>query len=199
VGTGRIEAFSDGVIAVIITIMVLELKPPHETTLAGLWSIAPSFAIYGLSFVVVAAFWVNHHHLLLAARRPDPLYMWSNINLLFWLSLVPFVTAYLGEHRDAPLALALYGAVLSISSLSFVWLTYAVLRHHDRMERAEFTRLNLKGIASIGLYAAAAPLAYVSIYASYAIFVLIPVSYFLPDRKLVDIFAEPIPEEPSDP
>ncbi len=194
-GTSRIEAFSDGVIAVIITIMVLDLKPPHETTLAGLWAIAPSFAIYGLSFIVVAAFWVNHHHLLLAARRPDPLYMWSNINLLFWLSLIPFVTAYLGEHREAPLALACYAAVLSTASFSFLYLTWAVLRHHPPAERAEFGRLRLKGVVSGALYAAAAPLAYVSIYASYLVFVLIPISYFLPDRKLVDAFAEPATNE----
>jgi uncharacterized membrane protein len=195
VGTSRIEAFSDGVIAVIITIMVLDLKPPHETTLAGLWAIAPSFAIYGLSFIVVAAFWVNHHHLLLAARRPDPLYMWSNINLLFWLSLIPFVTAYLGEHREAPLAVAFYAAVLSIASFSFLYLTWAVLRHHPPAERAGFGRLSFKGVLSGALYAAAAPLAYVSIYASYAVFVLIPISYFLPDRKLVDAFAEPAAAE----
>src|SRR5271166_3501798 len=111
-GTNRIEAFSDGVIAVIITIMVLEMKVPRDTTLTSLLGIAPQFLAYLLSFLVVAIMWVNHHHLLHAARRADARLLWSNNNLLFWMSLIPFVTAYMGDHFRDPRAVALYGVVL---------------------------------------------------------------------------------------
>ena len=106
-GTGRIEAFSDGVIAVIITIMVLELKVPRDTTLTSLFTVLPQFLAYVLSFIVVAIMWVNHHHLLHAARRADARLLWSNNNLLFWMSLVPFVTAYMGNNHRDPRAVAL--------------------------------------------------------------------------------------------
>src|ERR1700740_1075926 len=121
-GTNRIEAFSDGVIAVIITIMVLELKVPRDTTLTSLLSIAPQFLSYVLSFLVIAIMWVNHHHLIHAASHADARLLWANNNLLFWMSLVPllfwmslvpFVTAYMGNHHRDPRAVALYGAILS--------------------------------------------------------------------------------------
>src|SRR5271170_2008946 len=118
-GTGRIEAFSDGVIAVIITIMVLELRVPADPSMAALLRQAPVFCSYGLSFIVVAILWVNHHHLLHAAKRADAALLWANNNLLFWMSLIPFVTAYMGQNHRSALAVAMYGAVLAITATSF--------------------------------------------------------------------------------
>src|SRR5271155_1963281 len=129
-GTNRLEAFSDGVIAVIITIMVLELKVPRDTTLASLRSLGPQFLSYVLSFLVVAIMWVNHHHLLRSARRADARLLWSNNILLFWMSLVPFVTAFMGNSPHDPRAVALYGIVLTLCSISFVLLRTVIAQHH---------------------------------------------------------------------
>src|SRR5262245_49332733 len=115
----RLEAFSDGVIAIIITIMVLELKVPHDHSLAGLLAVWPVFSSYVLSFVVVAIYWVNHHHLIHLVKRVNAAVMWSNMNLLLWLSLMPFVTAFLGESHGTPLAVALYGALSALCGISY--------------------------------------------------------------------------------
>jgi uncharacterized membrane protein len=130
IGTNRLEAFSDGVIAVIITIMVLELKVPRDTTLVSLRGVLPQFLSYLLSFLVVAIMWVNHHHMLHSARRADARLLWSNNTLLFWMSLVPFVTAYMGNNWRDPRAVALYGVVLSLCSVSFAVLRSAIIQHH---------------------------------------------------------------------
>ena len=108
-GTGRVEAFSDGVIAIIITIMVLELKVPHDTSASALLDLTPVFLSYLMSFLIVAIMWVNHHHLLHTALRADAALLWTNNLLLFWMSLIPFVTGYMGENHTAPLAVAMYG------------------------------------------------------------------------------------------
>jgi uncharacterized membrane protein len=187
-GMPRVEAFSDGVIAVIITIMVLEIKPPHDATFAALRAIWPSLAIYALSFALVAAFWVNHHHMLHAAKHADPALMWSNMTLLFFISLLPFVTAYTGEHVGAPLPVVAYGAVLTLTSLSFAWLLRNVADHNsdDPRRVADFQRISRKSYFANSLYVLSMPLAFVSIYISYAIFVFVPLIYVLPDRNLVD-------------
>jgi len=187
-GTARIEAFSDGVIAVIITIMVLELKVPPNARWETLIAIMPGVLIYALSFVVVAIFWVNHHHLLHAAHHAGTELLWSNIVLLFCMSLVPFVTAYLAQERGAPPALVSYALVLGATSAAFAWLIAAVARHHidDPMRSAHFARMRTKARWVILLYALSVPSAYLSSYLSYAIFVLIPALYFLPDRKLIE-------------
>src|SRR6516164_7618490 len=160
-GTSRLEAFSDGVIAVIITIMVLELKVPRDTTLTSLLGILPQFLAYLLSFVVVAIMWVNHHHMLHIARRADARLLWSNNNLLFWMSLVPFVTAYMGNNYRDPRAVALYGAVLFCCGASFSFLRAAIFRHHrDNEEMSRYHQaVQLKNIFSAGLYALSVPLA----------------------------------------
>jgi len=189
VKTSRLEAFSDRVIAVIITIMVLELKVPHVPTLEALLAEASSFSVYGLSFMVVAIMWVNHHHLIDKARHADPALLWSNNNLLFWMSLIPFVTAYLGENCHSPLAVAVYGAVMTLSSGGFV-LLQSVLARQDRSDairKLQFERMMQKSIASMSTYALSIPLAFVSVYASFAIFVIIPLIYFWPDRKSASI------------
>jgi uncharacterized membrane protein len=185
-GTGRIEAFSDGVIAVIITIMVLELKVPRDTTLTSLRSIAPQFLAYLLSFLVVAIMWVNHHHLLHVARHADARLMWSNNNLLFWMSLVPFVTAYMGNNHRDPRAVALYGAVLFMCGSAFGILRAAIASHHrDNQDMVRYHRhTQAKNLVSAALYAASVPLAFVDVRISYLIFALVALSYFLPERKL---------------
>jgi uncharacterized membrane protein len=187
-GTNRIEAFSDGVIAVIITIMVLELKLPRDTTLTSLRSIAPQFLAYLLSFLVVAIMWVNHHHLLHAARHADARLLWSNNNLLFWMSLVPFVTAYMGNNHRDPRAVALYGAILFLCGLAFAILRAAIARHHrDNEDLVRYHhRTQTKNVFSIVLYAASIPLAFINIWISFSIFAFVAVSYFLPERKLAE-------------
>lgn len=183
--TSRLEAFSDGVIAVIITIMVLELKAPHTGKLEALMSVAPSLLVYALSFVLVAIMWVNHHQLIEKARHADAALLWSNNLLLFWMSLIPFVTAYLGENSHEPLAVAVYGAVLVFACGAFL-LVQVVLGSQnasDAARKIEFRRSHRKAIFSITCYSASVALAFVSVYASFTIFVIIPLLYFWPERK----------------
>jgi uncharacterized membrane protein len=187
-GTNRIEAFSDGVIAVIITVMVLELKVPRDTALTSLLSLAPQFLSYLLSFLVVAIMWVNHHHMLHAARHADARLLWANNNLLFWMSLVPFVTAYMGNNPRDPRAVALYGAVLSFCSLAFAFLRAVIARHHrDNPEMHLYHgRVQRKNLFSMVLYVASVPLAFIDVRISFFIFAFVALSYFLPERKLAE-------------
>ena len=181
----RLEAFSDGVIAIIVTIMVLELKAPHEPTTAALLEVAPIFLFYILSFVVVAAMWVNHHYLIHLVKAVSPKLLWVNNVLLFWMSLIPFVTDYMGENHDVPLAVAAYGVVLTLTSLAYTWL-HSVVAQQDQgdPELAKHHQDNVRQASvSTVLYALSVPLAFVSVYVSFAIFVLIPVIYFLPRRQ----------------
>ena len=183
--TGRLEAFSDGVIAVIITIMVLELKVPHEGSLQALMGVVPSLLVYGLSFAVVAIMWVNHHHFIARAVRADACLLWSNNNLLFWMSLIPFVTGYLGENCHAPLAVAVYGAAFVLTSAAFLLLQFALARQDpsDVKRRAEIRVWKRKAIFAIACYAASVGLAFISVDASFGVFVFIPMMYFWPERK----------------
>jgi len=183
--TGRLEAFSDGVIAVIITIMVLELKVPHTPDLAALETVVPSLLVYGLSFAVVAIMWVNHHVMLEKARRAEPALLWANNNLLFWMSLIPFSTAYLGQNCHEKLAVALYGAVMAFACGAFLLLQTTLARQEpeDAARQILFRRLNRKAMASIASYLASTILAFWSIDASFAIFVIIPMLYFWPEHK----------------
>jgi uncharacterized membrane protein len=184
--TGRLEAFSDGVIAIIVTIMVLDLRAPSQPTLAALWKVAPAFISYGLSFLVVAIMWVNHHHLIHAVHGVTARLLWTNIYLLFWMSLVPFVTDYLGKNYRVPMAVALYGLDLVLCSSAFYFLRMILLEQdrHDSGLAEYHASIQRKNAYSAGLYLATVPLAYVSIYASYFIFALIPATYFLPEKKL---------------
>lgn len=184
--TSRLEAFSDGVIAIIVTIMVLELRAPAQPTWRALMKVAPIFMSYGLSFLVVAIMWVNHHHLIHAVRHVTARLLWSNLNLLFWMSLIPFVTDFAGKNPREPMAVALYGLDLALCGSSFYLLRTELVRqegsdgnlrdYHDGMQR--------KNAFSAGLYLLSVPLAYVSIYASFFIFALIPALYFLPEKRL---------------
>jgi uncharacterized membrane protein len=187
-GTGRLEAFSDGVIAVIITIMVLELKLPRDTDLGSLRSVIPQLLSYLLSFVVVAIMWVNHHHFLRSARRADARLLWSNNFLLFWMSLVPFVTALIGSHSHDPRSVALYGIVMCFCSIAFAMVRSAIGQHHrDNPEVLLYHRdMWRKNVYSLLLYVLAVVMAFVDVRVSYAIFVFVALSYFLPERKIPD-------------
>ena len=184
--TSRLEAFSDGVIAIIVTIMVLELRAPSQPTWRALLRVAPIFVSYGLSFLVVAIMWVNHHHLIHAVREVSARLLWSNLNLLFWMSLVPFVTDFVGKNYRQPMAVAIYGVDLGLCGVAFYLLRTELIRQHSAdTDLLEYhAGIQKKNIFSAFLYLSAAPLAYVSIYVSFFIFALIPAMYFLPEKKL---------------
>ena len=184
--TSRLEAFSDGVIAIIVTIMVLELRPPSQPTLQALLQISPLLLSYALSFLVVAIMWVNHHHMIHSVHNFTAALLWSNLNLLFWMSFVPFVTGYLGKNHREPLAVALYGLNLGLCACAFTLLRIEMIRQHrhDANLSEHHSRMQKKNTFSAFLYFSTIPLAYVSIYASYFIFVLLPAMYFLPEKRL---------------
>jgi uncharacterized membrane protein len=186
VGTGRVEAFSDGVIAVIITIMVLDLKVPQDATSPALAASAPGFAIYALSFAVVGIFWINHHHLLQTAVRADAKLLWSNLGVLFVLSIVPFVTAYVASAQGKPLPLSCYAVTLALASAAFVCLGFVVSGQNAdaAVGRARFRPFLKKGATVATLYLLSVPLSFVSPWFAYAIFIVIPILYVLPDRNL---------------
>ena len=187
--TSRLEAFSDGVIAIIVTIMVLELRAPAQPTWPALLKVAPVFISYGLSFLIVAIMWVNHHHMIHVVRQVTARLLWANMNLLFWMSLVPFVTEFVGKYYRAPMAVALYGLDLSLCSSAFYLLRSELVRQesHDLEMRDYHLSVQRKNALSFALYSSSVPLAYVSVYASYFVFVLIPALYFLPEKKLAAI------------
>jgi uncharacterized membrane protein len=184
--TNRLEAFSDGVIAIIITIMVLELRAPAEPTLAALANLAPEFLTYALSFLIAAIMWVNHHHFVHGVRTVTARLLWSNLFLLFWMSLIPFVTEFVSKNFREPLAVALYGLDLFLCSTGFALLRQELIRQnrHDPVLTKYHRTMARKNTLANGLYLLSVPLAYVSIYASFFIFVLIPATYFLPEKTL---------------
>ena len=181
----RLEAFSDGVVAIIITIMVLELRAPHGTALTDLRPLVPVFLSYLLSFVYVGIYWNNHHHLLHAAREVNGWILWANLHLLFWLSLFPFATAWVGENPGESGPAACYGVVLLMASIAYPILERALIAHHGRdsaIERA--LRRNRREWVSISAYACAIPLAFVSPWLSHALYVAVALAWFLPDRRI---------------
>ncbi|MGL4550780.1 MAG: TMEM175 family protein [Gemmataceae bacterium] len=184
--TGRLEAFSDGVLAIVLTIMVLELKVPKNAErlidLAPLW---PVFLSYVLSFIYVGIYWNNHHHLLKAARRISGGAMWANMHLLFWLSLVPFVTGWMGENRFAPAPTALYGFVLLMAAVSY-WILQSALMASDGPQSllSRALGIDLKGKGSMALYATAIPLAYVHPALAGTIYAAVAVLWLVPDRRI---------------
>jgi uncharacterized membrane protein len=185
--TSRLEAFSDGVIAIIVTIMVLQLTHPAEPTFASLLKQVPIFLSYALSFLVVAIMWVNHHHLIHAVHEVTPRLLWSNINLLFWMSLTPFVTDFMGRNPRAVSRVALQLQSRDVR-LRFWLLRIELVRQHQHdPEMSEYhSRVQTKNLFSGFLYLTAGGLAHVSIYIPYFVYVLIPTIYFLPERKLTD-------------
>jgi uncharacterized membrane protein len=184
-GKGRLEAFSDGVIAIIITIMVLELKVPHGTDLASLKPLWPVFLSYVLSFVYLGIYWNNHHHMLHATERVSGNVLWANLHLLFWLSLVPFVTAWMGENHFAPAPTALYGAVMLLAAIAYWILLRTILAAHGPHSLlATAVGRDLKGKLSPLLYLIAIPSAFVREWIAGALYVIVALIWLIPDRRI---------------
>jgi uncharacterized membrane protein len=182
---GRLEAFSDGVLAVIITVMVLQLPVPQGTTLAALKPVVPLVLIYLLSFVYIGIYWNNHHHLLQATQHVAGWILWANLNLLFWLSLIPFTTAWVGAYPLMSWPLALYGGDMLLAAIAYFVLTKALIAHHGRDSLlASSIGGDLKGTISLALYLCAVVLAFIQPWASIACYVIVPVMWFLPDRRI---------------
>ncbi len=182
---GRLEAFSDAVIAIIMTIMVLELKVPHGADWASVRPLAPIFLTYVLSFVYLGIYWNNHHHMLHATDRVNGAILWANLHLLFWLSLIPFVTGWMGENHVAPLPTALYGAVLLLAAIAYVILQRAIIALHGESSRLhQAVGRDSKGKLSVVLYVASIPLAFVSSWIAIALFTIVAVMWLVPDRRI---------------
>jgi uncharacterized membrane protein len=184
-GKERLAAFSDGVIAIIITIMVLELKVPHGADWAALGSVAPNFVSYVLSFIYLAIYWNNHHHLIHTVARVDGLTLWANSHLLFWLSLIPAATAWLGDNFVAPIPTAVYGAVLLMPAIAYFLLQKAIIhKQGPHSVLAHALGNDIKGKISPMLYVAGIGLAFVYSWASIAVYVLVAVIWLVPDRRI---------------
>jgi uncharacterized membrane protein len=182
---GRMEAFSDGVLAIIITIMVLELAAPHQANLAALVPLVPKFLSYLLSFVLLGIYWNNHHHLLQAIKHVDGRVLWANLHLLFWLSLIPFGTAWMGENNFAPWPVALYGIVMMLAAVAYYLLTRSLIALHGK-DSVLATALgrDFKGKLSIVICLCAIPLAFANRWVAFGLYVLVAIIWLVPDRRI---------------
>ncbi len=184
-GTNRMEAFSDGVMAIIITIMVLELKVPHGTELADLHPLVPKLLSYVLSFVYVGIYWNNHHHMLHTTERVNGAVLWANMHLLFWLSLIPFVTGWMGENHFAPLPTAMYGVVLLMAAIAYTILQFAIIGVQGESSKlAKAVGKDWKGKASLALYVIAIACAFYLPYVTGALYAAVALIWFIPDRRI---------------
>jgi uncharacterized membrane protein len=186
------EAFSDGVLAIIITIMVLGLKVPHGTTFASLRTVLPALLSYVLSFVNLGIYWNNHHHLLKTVERVTGAVLWANLNLLFWLSLMPFATAWMAQNHFAALPVAVYGCDLLLSGVAYYVLERAIIvaKGPESILAAAVGR-DVKGLVSMVLYAVAIPLTIVSRWISMGIYVVVAILWLVPDRRLTPVLGQP--------
>lgn len=184
-GKTRLEAFSDGVLAIIITIMVLEMKVPHGAEVVALQPVIPVFFSYVLSFVYLGIYWNNHHHLIHTARYVNGAIMWANLHLLFWLSLIPFTTGWMGENHFAPWPVALYGTVLLFAGIAYFILTRTLIAGHgsDSTLAISIGR-DVKGKLSLASYAAAIPFAFAQPWIACALYVLVAIMWLVPDRRI---------------
>ncbi|MES2237891.1 MAG: TMEM175 family protein [Pseudomonadota bacterium] len=184
-GKARLEAFSDGVLAIVITIMVLELKVPHGDSLLQLQPLLPVLLSYVLSFIYIGIYWNNHHHMLHAARQVSGGILWANLHLLFWLSLVPFATAWMGENRFAAAPTALYGVVLFMAAIAY-WILEQVIiaKHGGDSVLAHAIGNEMKGKVSILLYAIAVPAAFVAQWVAGALYILVALMWLIPDHRI---------------
>src|SRR5262245_2834259 len=181
----RLEAFSDGVIAVIITILVLELRPPHGTDVDALRSLRPVALAYVLSFIFIGIYWNNHHHMLHACDRVNGAALWANLHLLFWLSLTPFTTAWIGETELAPLPTALYGVVLLGAAVAYTILQVILIRHHGQQSKlATAVKTGVKEKISLTLYLVAIPLAFYDGRIAAALYATVALTWLVPDRRI---------------
>lgn len=187
----RLEAFSDGVLAIIITIMVLELKVPHGTDFSALRPLVPVFLTYVLSFIYVAIYWNNHHHLLHTVQRVNGPILWANLHLLFWLSLIPFVTGWMGENHFAALPTALYGCVLFFAAIAYMVLQSTIIAAHGRESLlAKALGADFKGKISVACYALAVGLSFVNEWLADALYVLVALMWLIPDSRIERTLAQ---------
>ena len=188
---GRLEAFTDGVIAIIITILVLEFRPPHEADLAALRPLIPTALSYILSFVFVAIYWNNHHHLMHAVKHVDGRVLWANVHLLFWLSLTPFATAWMGDTHFATLPVAVYGVDLLMAAVAFTILVRVLIaRHGPQSALARAIGTDRKGLISLVLYGLAVPGAFVSRWIAIGVYVTVALIWLVPDKRIERILTE---------
>jgi len=181
----RLEAFSDGVVAILITIMVLELKVPHGGDFHAIRPLLPVFLAYVLSYAYLGIYWNNHHHLLHAAGKIDGKVLWANLHLLFWLSLIPVTTGWLGDHPRAPLPAAVYGAVMLLAGVAYYILEKTLIAAQGTESKlAKAVGKRVKELASLAAYAVAIALAFVHPWISIGIYVLVAASWFVPDRRI---------------
>jgi uncharacterized membrane protein len=182
---GRLEAFSDAVIAIIMTIMVLELKVPHEATWTALRPLIPVFFSYTISFLMIGIYWNNHHHLFQAAQYVNGRVLWANLHLLFWMSLIPFVTGWTGENNFAALPVACYGAVLLFSGIAYFVLTKILVADHGQGSALALAMgKDLKGITSLLIYAVGIGVAFVQPWAAFMLYILVAIIWLIPDRRI---------------
>jgi uncharacterized membrane protein len=182
---GRLEAFSDGVLAIVITIMALELKVPHGADLPALSTILPVLLCYALSFLYVGIYWANHHHLFQAVKHINGAVLWANLHLLFWLSLFPFVTGWMGENHFATWPVAIYGAVLILAAVAYFILVRVLLAGHDADSTlAKAIGSDFKGRISVVIYAAGIALAFVGAWLGVALYAFVAIMWLIPDRRI---------------
>ncbi|HKZ67301.1 MAG TPA: TMEM175 family protein [Chitinophagaceae bacterium] len=190
-GKGRLEAFSDGVLAIIITIMVLEMKVPHGDSFASLKPLFPVFISYILSFIYIGIYWNNHHHMLHAAKQVNGKTLWANIHLLFWLSLIPFVTGWMGENNFTTLPVALYGMVLLMAAVAYYLLAHSLARLHGKNSTlAEALGNDWKGILSVLSYAVGIGLSFIKPWLGFATYALVAAIWFIPDKRIENKLAD---------
>ena len=181
---GRVEAFSDGVIAILITIMILDLRMPRGSDLLALRPVLPHFLSYVLSFVFLGIYWSNHHHMFHAVRHVNGAVLWANLHLLFWLSLVPLVTSWIGEHGTDAIPTAAYGVVLLFCAIAYTVLQTIMIRHDPNAALASAVGSDRKGKVSLALYVLAIPMAFVNTMVSDAIYVAVALIWLVPDRRI---------------
>jgi len=182
---GRLEAFSDGVLAIIITIMVLEFQIPHGANLAALAPLAPKFLSYVLSFVYLGIYWNNHHHLWQVVKGVNGSILWANLHLLFWLSLIPFATGWMGENNFSTIPVALYGLVLWLSAMAYYIMVRTLMAHHGQDSLlATAIGKDVKGLRSLYIYTAAVSLAFASPWIALALYVIVAIMWLIPDRRI---------------
>jgi len=182
---GRLEAFSDGVLAIILTIMVLELKVPQTGSLAALIPLAPKFLSYVISFIYIGIYWNNHHHLWQAAKNVNGAILWANLHLLFWLSLIPFATGWMGENNFSTAPVAIYGGVLWFAGLAYYILTRTLITHHGQASLlAAAIGKDIKGLWSLYIYTAAIALAFIASWVATLLYVVVAIIWLIPDRRI---------------
>jgi uncharacterized membrane protein len=193
---GRLEAFSDGVIAIIITIMVLEIKVPHGDSPVVLTPLLPVFISYCLSFIYIGIYWNNHHHMLQAVHSINGITLWANLHLLFWLSLIPFVTGWMGENHFSSWPVFLYGIVLLMCAIAYLILSMVLIRHHGKnSELAKAVGGGNKEVISVLLYITAIVVAFFNSWISFGLYILVAMLWFLPDRRIEKVLVSE--EKPS--